>query len=378
MILSGFGVLVYAAGWALLPEERDGRIHVQEAIRGRFDVAVVGIGLLVVAAWGTGLGQLSPSLPWGQGVPGTVLSLAGTGLVLGLVWLVLRTSPRSPDAAEPSQAPSSPSPASPGDTLHASSPVPTSAAAPIAPPAASAHFAVPEPAAPEPAALRRAPQVTGLVVAAVTGVCMISAAVLLALHRSGAFSGPLLSTITGSIGVITGIALIGAGVRGFRSPGIGALAIVALVAAGPSLMWDALSEGAHSADVLAFSESTWAPTTLTTASEGIVVAASETTIDLSRLPRTGSGTVEIPIRAAAADLTILVPQGVPVTADIALAGGEASWNLGSDARTESWLAGSTEFTSAEAEAGQLPAFHLDIRGGASSITVDTASTKEPA
>ena len=48
MVLSGVGFVLYAAGWALLPEQSDGRIHLQEAIRGRFDSALAGAGILLL------------------------------------------------------------------------------------------------------------------------------------------------------------------------------------------------------------------------------------------------------------------------------------------------------------------------------------------
>ncbi|WP_434081074.1 PspC domain-containing protein [Sanguibacter sp. Z1732] len=38
----GLGLLLYGLGWALLAEESDGRIHLQEALRGRFDAGLAG------------------------------------------------------------------------------------------------------------------------------------------------------------------------------------------------------------------------------------------------------------------------------------------------------------------------------------------------
>ncbi|WP_139123164.1 PspC domain-containing protein, partial [Cellulosimicrobium cellulans] len=54
--LSGAGLVLYGAAWALLPERRDGRIHLQEAFRGNFDVAMLGaIAMVVVGlSWGGG------------------------------------------------------------------------------------------------------------------------------------------------------------------------------------------------------------------------------------------------------------------------------------------------------------------------------------
>lgn len=43
-------VLVYGLAWLLLPEAEDGRIHVEETIEGRFDVAVLGGALMILAS----------------------------------------------------------------------------------------------------------------------------------------------------------------------------------------------------------------------------------------------------------------------------------------------------------------------------------------
>lgn len=43
-------VLVYGLAWLLLPEAEDGRIHVEETIEGRFDIAVLGGALMILAS----------------------------------------------------------------------------------------------------------------------------------------------------------------------------------------------------------------------------------------------------------------------------------------------------------------------------------------
>src|SRR4051794_14513798 len=42
ILLGGLGLVLYGVGWALLPERRDGRIHLEETIAGRFDAAILG------------------------------------------------------------------------------------------------------------------------------------------------------------------------------------------------------------------------------------------------------------------------------------------------------------------------------------------------
>ena len=90
--LGGIGLIAYGVGWALLPESSDGRIHLQEAIHGRFDPALIGAGLVIFS------GMIS-SGPFGGGGPFGFISRFGrfgnfelfhwiSGLFTGLFWTV--------------------------------------------------------------------------------------------------------------------------------------------------------------------------------------------------------------------------------------------------------------------------------------------------
>jgi phage shock protein PspC (stress-responsive transcriptional regulator) len=95
-------LFAYAVGWALLPNEL-GRSHAEEALRGRFEPAIIGIGavlLLTVVPFTRGFWWDGPPAAWGMpGWLSTSLSAAwGLALVAGIVWLVLylvRRGPRS-------------------------------------------------------------------------------------------------------------------------------------------------------------------------------------------------------------------------------------------------------------------------------------------
>lgn len=360
MIFSGVGIVLYAAAWALLPEERDGRIHFQELMRGKFDIAMVGIGLVLL------VGLTSWTQPFGgdhMGPGGSYMS-AFSWLMIGIaafiVWRVIRSSRSHPNP--PMTQPMT----QPTTQPYAWVP-PTEPIMPVAGPEAR----------PMRPTRRRFAQVSGLVVAAVVGVCMIGAAVLLALHQQGAFTGPLLSTIAGGVAVVCGATLIGVGALGRRSSALGSIAILAVLVAGPSLAWDSLSAGTESPSVMAFSESSWVPLTTVDAGKGVVVTASTTTIDLTALDLPATGVTTVPIRVAGADVTIVVPQGLPVSAAISMAGGEVRWGLG-PGRNESWLAGRTQFSSPEVEAGEVPRIHLDIRGAGATVRVISTIAKESA
>jgi phage shock protein PspC (stress-responsive transcriptional regulator) len=74
VLLGGAGLVIYGLGWALLPEESDGRIHLQETIQGRFDAALLGAIAAVVIGFSRGDGWMG----WWDD--------RGFGWVNGLLW----------------------------------------------------------------------------------------------------------------------------------------------------------------------------------------------------------------------------------------------------------------------------------------------------
>lgn len=77
-LLGGIGLVLYGLAWALLPEQRDGRIHLQELFRGHFDIAV--LGAFVVFATGLSFpDRWNPGIWWSGGV--------GDGWWRGVLWL---------------------------------------------------------------------------------------------------------------------------------------------------------------------------------------------------------------------------------------------------------------------------------------------------
>lgn len=75
VFVSGAGLVLYALAWALLPERSDGRIHLQQAVRGDFDVAMLG----AVAAFVVGLSWSGGWWSWWDHV--------GLGWLDGFFWL---------------------------------------------------------------------------------------------------------------------------------------------------------------------------------------------------------------------------------------------------------------------------------------------------
>ena len=123
-ILGGPVFLVYAAGWALLPDS-SGRIHVERMVRGVLDPALIAIGVLVVLTFVPAVqGIWWQGVPVAWGMPGWLSATLGTAwtiaLVGGVVWLTvvlarrgtLRSTPTDP-AADPAAAAAPPGSAGP-------------------------------------------------------------------------------------------------------------------------------------------------------------------------------------------------------------------------------------------------------------------------
>lgn len=95
-LLGAPALLLYAAAWLLLPD-LDGRIHLERLVRGHFDGAVIGIGVLVILAfvpftqgiwfWGPWNWDV-----WGGGrfIGGALWNLLWTLAIVGsIVWLIV-------------------------------------------------------------------------------------------------------------------------------------------------------------------------------------------------------------------------------------------------------------------------------------------------
>ena len=70
-IFSGVGLVLYGVAWALLPEESDGRIHLEEALSGRFSAGLAGAcGATVVGMSSLGNGFIPSWYVGLWGIPG--------------------------------------------------------------------------------------------------------------------------------------------------------------------------------------------------------------------------------------------------------------------------------------------------------------------
>lgn len=149
-VLGGPALLLYAAAWMLLPDST-GRIHLEELLRGIFDKAIVGIGVMLLLAlmpvargfwslgsWYAGAGYTGPTF-WG--LLWTVAFIGGA--IWLIVWLANRSNSSSPSAPNPwtSDSPNAYDYTATSASFVASGATATSGAATAAPEAPSAPAA---------------------------------------------------------------------------------------------------------------------------------------------------------------------------------------------------------------------------------------------
>jgi phage shock protein PspC (stress-responsive transcriptional regulator) len=415
VLLGGIGLVVYGLGWILLPEERDGRIHLQQLFRGDFDIAVLaGIAVLlsglsfpdrVFGPWGWHEG-------WGRGAIWLAIAAVVVGLIISAAnrpgsQQPLPPTPPVPDEgrtpmAESGRYPTTPYPT--GSYPTGSYPAPQQSAQgagpttslPLVGPAGpypaqhhggqyaaqpyvrpySASSPVPQvpPTAvgPQPSLPPRAPRqgpgagVIGVVVA----LTLLTFAVLKYSERLGTFDGPVLLTTGGIAIILLGAAIIVSGLRGRSSGGLSALAVIGIFSLLPLTAlndadwdWDTdWRSGTSMGDVQL------APDTVTEAEEGLSMGAGDADLDLTEVPL-GGRPVEVPIHVGAGDLTVHVPEGSAVSATIRIRAGEIGWL---DEPTTSGVRPSMDarsFDSPAVEAGEDADILLDINVGVGAVHV---------
>lgn len=529
-LISGAGFVLYALAWALLPEQSDGRIHLEETIRGRFDAAIAGAGVMLVVGlnwhpgrfgwWGSwgfgwfddlfsialfvfvvsvfvtarrrrrdranaGAGSTSngnrqwvrqPGAPGGwaqQGAPGGWAQQTSPGGSVPEttpgVWAQHGTpngwtQQGAPGGSAPQSAPggwaqstagttspsSYPTSGTPGpDRVSAPVPTPTpaepgsaaGAAAPTAPLRTSAS-AVPRAASggvtatvpagvnlekqplpheprtapypgtpqgpypspqvfpsatdplgwtapstpPTPPTPPAPPTVIGwtsesapsrgpgrVAIGLVASIALLGFAALLVADRTGSFDGDVAITALGGLAVLAGLGVVVSGLRGRKSGTLGFFAIVAIVLAGPLVSFQGVGTGLSAGSTTFFGDSTYRPDSSTVATDGFAVGMGSTTLDLTAMDLPRGETVEVPVHVGAGDLTVIVPEGVPVSATVDLGTGTIEWRVDGDTRSESAFGRSTTFESSAVQDGDDARIHVSIAAGAGTITIEDAS-----
>jgi len=416
-MLMGFGFVLYGLAWALLPEQSDGRIHLEETVRGSFDIALLGAIALVVVGLSAGDWWFS----WGPFGSGWLAAFAwAAALTAGILIVssVVRRNREGRPPTPPWQPPSQEGPApmsstSPAGAPATGAPAPSAYPSPYPSPYPSAGPAVPPPAAarppygghpgasapawsgapatpppargwnpppplpplpptpvPPPAPRphkppRRGPgaALTGIVV----GVILLGLAGLLAADRAGVYDGPIGPYVVGGGVVLVGLAIIVSGLRGRTAGGLTALAIVGMVVAGPTVVfgdgdrWVGDREPFNSIDVGVVSREA--------AEAGFSFGVGEARVDLTDVPLTDE-TLVVPISGGLGDVTVVVPEGAAVTADVTSGAGNVEWDVDGHVQRSDGIGHDRTFRSDAVRDGRDAQIALSIEVGVGSITIE--------
>ncbi|MBP2264921.1 phage shock protein PspC (stress-responsive transcriptional regulator) [Pseudarthrobacter sp. PvP004] len=350
-LFAGVGVLLYGVAWALLPEP-DGRIHVQEAAAGRWSGGMTGALITTII----GLPSLGRGFwGWGwDGLPGLFWTLFWMGGVFYLIYFLVQRNKASKGTAPVGQenysAPggtaaygtptSYGAPATYGSTATSNTGVPVYGAGQQgtkphygAAPSAGGSYAPtggygsgtgptppsgprppygptppggwqPKPAAPT----RRGPGAA--IVSVSAGAALLAGGTLKALDAGNVIelgnSGNAVVWATGA--AVLGLGILVAGLRGRTSGFLGFLAVVALIIGG------IFNVVPRNGDRFTFRDVNWAPTSVAQAQEGIDITGAKGLVDLSDITMTPPlvSEVLIPVDATASNVTVVIPDDVPV------------------------------------------------------------------
>ncbi|WP_198318249.1 PspC domain-containing protein [Arthrobacter sp. YN] len=343
-VFAGVGVLLYGIAWALLPEP-DGRIHVQEAAAGRWSGGMTGALITTII----GLPSLGRGFwGWGwDGLPGLFWTLFWMGGVFYLIYFLVQRN-KAPKGAPP-MSPQNYS-AAPGKTAaygtpttygpsaaygasaasntgvpvygagqHGTKPHGHSASAvPPSGPYSSFNPSGPRPPQgptppeywqPKPAAPKR--KGPGAAIVAVSaGAALLAGGTLKALDAGNVIElGNSANAVVWATGAaVLGLGILVAGLRGRTSGFLGFLAVAALIIGG------IFNVVPRDGDRFTFHDVNWAPTSLEQARQGIDVTGAQGVVDLSDITMNPPliSEVLIPVDATASNVTVIIPDDVPV------------------------------------------------------------------
>lgn len=408
VLVGGFGIVCYGLAWALLPEARDGRIHLQETVAGRFDSAVLGaLGMVLL-----GLVRGDGWLWWGR-APEIVQGLAWLAFLAVVVTVVVvaaksasdRKNP--PSAAPPFSVPPNSAPPRPTYPT-ASRPMtdhPPAYPAPPTPPAPTAYAPQWTPP-PVPVAVRqRRPGPGRTAVGVVVALTLIATAGLLLASRSGHLDAPTALVAAGVCVVLTGLGIVVSGLRGRRSGVLGFLAIVTVLFAGPWAVYEAGDWPHHRG------ESTVTLTDVDIARAGIDQGVGNLVVDLRTIDLTGvtarepdpepsvapeataeAGTDEVPevpepseapeppavpqtvwvpVRVGAGDVRLLLPEGVRTRVEVEVGAGRVEWQIDEQQTLHGFGLQRTFRTDRDADGPEL-VVHVSIGVGDLTVSHDDA------
>lgn len=418
-LLGGVGLVLYGVGWLLMPEQRDGRIHLQQLFRGDFDAAVIGGFALLLFGFAYPGQWYFPGANDGSRWFGGVVGVVAIAVIIALVVSsrgkgrptgpVTHLRPGGPGYPATAPVPPAPPYRSEGFTMYPASPAPGQPLGPTPndgstsgpgyrpgygpgygptypgypgagqtyPGAGQTYGPQPGPAPWPPARpyrptppggpttslpRARAEGPGGRAVGIVVALSLLLVAGLKLAEREDVFDGPVMLTVAACVVIMCGIGIAIAGAMGRRSGGLGAVAIITILVVAPA---SAATDLRFDGTTVFVGDGVYTPVTRMAAEDGYDFAFGDVTVDLTEVPE--GSTVTVPLHLGAGDLEVIVPEGAAVIAEVQVGVGDITWldgskvsGVGNDQRT---------FETAAVQDGAAPDLELDINVGAGTVRV---------
>ncbi|MCA4132866.1 PspC domain-containing protein [Arthrobacter sp. M4] len=404
-LFAGIGVLLYGVAWAFLPEP-DGRIHVQEAGAGRWTAGMTGAVITSIIGL-PGLGRGFWGWGWNDGAAGIFWALVWTSLIAFFIYYLIQRSrnrngaprmnppyPGGPYAGGPAYAGEADTSHAYGATAYGAPDASTGSAGenPTSPntsafsstgtiPSGSGTGRGPRMNAPVPPYLPPGPvppsggfpgagvpshphpRRTGpgaAIVAVAAGAALVTGGTIKALDAGNVIQlGDATNAVVWASGAaVLGLGIVIAGLRGRSSGFMSFLAIVALLV---GTFFNFVPRG----DRFAFHDADWAPVSIQQAQSGFEVTGGRSTVDLRSmgLATPLSSDVVVPVDVTASNVTVIIPNTVPVEIRADMAFGNL--NQGSDRRGGQFSDARTQYNTDKSGAKLV----VKINGAFSNVTI---------
>lgn len=396
-LLGGLGLVLYGVAWALLPEQSDGRIHLEELGAGRSDVALLGALAFVVVGLARGDGWW-----WFWDGEGWFTGLLWLGFLVGVGALVVTALRRRPGV--PTPPPGGPYPAPAAGTVPVAGPAPAAGTTwgatppagpattvplpPVAAPGApvppvgppppplygSAPYGSPPPA-PRPPAPPRPPRpprngADAATVGAVVGLSALGLAALLLAERADVWSGSVWLTTGGIALVIAGLGIVTLGLRGRSSGFVGFLAIAGALVWVPSALVAQVDSGWWTSDDGPVTSDERVFTSRDDAERGVSVGMGSSRVDLTAVPLDEADPLRVPVDLGAGELVVVVPADAAVSADVTVGAGSLTWELdGQTLRHEGVALDGLQLDDEAVQSGSAAQIVLTVDVGAGEIRI---------
>jgi phage shock protein PspC (stress-responsive transcriptional regulator) len=354
-VFGGSGILLYALGWLLIPDEGQEESEGQRLVRGHAERSTVSTVVAGVVVLILGLVFMGTVLDTGAGIGGL-----GALVVVGLIVALLLNRGQRPDGEQPPSAPTYgpvPPPQEPGSYGQTPGTAYAAAAPAQAPPSPPSWTAPTQPLPPPPPPPPRERSILGR---ATFSTALIVVGLMIGWNFSSDNDFKTVTILASALAVVGAGVVVGA-FRG-RAPWLIVLGIVLSFLTSIAAVADHHWGGG-------VGDRTWRPQTVTAAERPFRLGVGEATLDLTELPAGSS--VDVQTRLGVGDLVVLVPldASVEVQADVGAGQldvldqpGQDGTDLAETASDPAVLPGSGRSITLDAAVGLG---HLEVRRAAS-------------